>query len=79
MGKPIQVTGYLSAEFIGGKKRTYRTETSHVGIGKDINRDFPSSGERTGNSLNRRVKPSGLQGLNKEASTLDEVGWKAPP
>jgi hypothetical protein len=51
------------SEFIRLGKRTYRTETSHVGIGKEINRDSPSSGERTGKSLNQKFL-LGLQGLN---------------
>ena len=59
--------------------RTHRTETSHVGVGIDIKRDSPSSGERTGKSLNRGVKLTGLQGLDMEALSLDEAVWKNPP
>src|SRR4051794_33154018 len=55
------------SEFIRLGKRTYRTETSHVGIEKEINRDSPSSGERTGKSLNQKFL-RGLQGFN--------VGWR---
>ena len=72
----LDLSRNLYSEYIGVEKRTYRTETSHVGIGKDINRDSPSSGERTGNSLNQGVTPgvtgprygtdySSLSGLEK--------------
>ena len=67
---PLDSSRDLFAEFIGEEKRTHRTETSHVGVGKDINRDSPSSGERTGNSLNQKFL-LGLQGLNMGPDTLD--------
>ena len=71
---PLVLTRDLYAEFIGVEKRTYRTETSHVGIGKDINRDSPSSGERTEISLNQlHVKATrrcavGVVGLSEVSS-----------
>ena len=67
---PLALAKDPFAEFIGEGKRTDRTETSHVGLGKDINRDSPSSGERTGRSLNQGF-PLGLQGPNVGPDTLD--------
>src|SRR2546427_12301747 len=40
-------------EYMGQGTRTGGTETSQYLEGKEINRDCPSSGERTGNSLNQ--------------------------
>ena len=80
MGKPAQANlGPLLPEFIGEKKRTEGTETSHVPPGKEIDRDSLSSGERKGNSLNRRTCPSGLQDLDVGEERLAEAVWKNPP
>ena len=50
-------------ESIGQGTQTEGTETSQYLEGKEINRDCPSSGERTGNSLNQiRAIGSGVAG-----------------
>jgi len=64
MGKPGRGNARSSVtEFIGYGTRTGGTETSQYLEGKEINRDCPSSGERTGNSLNQiRAIGSGVAG-----------------
>ena len=64
MGEPGWGNAHSSvAEFIGHGTRTGGTETSQYLEGKEINRDCPSSGERTGNSLNQiREIGSGVAG-----------------
>jgi hypothetical protein len=64
MGEPGRSNVRSSVtEFIGHGTRTEGTETSQYLEGKEINRDCPSSGERTGNSLNqRRAIASGVAG-----------------
>src|SRR5438094_7140219 len=54
MGEPGWGNAHSSvAEFIGHGTRTGGTETSQYLEGKESNRDSPSSGERTGYSLNQ--------------------------
>src|ERR671924_1560176 len=64
MGEPGWGNAHSSAtESIGRGTRTGGTETSQYLEGKDIKRDCPSSGERTGRSLNRmRAIASGVAG-----------------
>ena len=64
MGEPGWGNAHSSvAKFIGHGTRTGGTETSQYLEGKEINRDCPSSGERTGNSLNQiRAIGSGVAG-----------------
>ena len=64
MGEPGWGNAQSSVtEFIGGVTRTEGTETSQYLEGKESNRDCPSSGERTGTSLNRtRAIGSGVAG-----------------
>jgi hypothetical protein len=64
MGEPGWGNAQSSlTEFIGQGTRTGGTETSQYLEGKEINRDCPSSGERTGNSLNQiRAIGSGVAG-----------------
>ena len=53
MGQPSAIHLAESvAEYIGGGGNTRRSETSQYPQGKEINRDCPSSGERTGKSPN---------------------------
>ena len=67
MGEPGRGNARSSvAEFIGHGTRTGGTETSQYLEGKEINRDCPSSGERTGNSLNQtRAIGSGVAGRSR--------------
>ena len=54
MGEPGRSNVRSSGpEYIGIGTRTGGTETSQYLEGKEINRDCPSSGERTGKSLNQ--------------------------
>ena len=54
MGEPGWGNAQSSlTEYIGQGTRTGGTETSQYLEGKEINRDSPSSGERTGKSLNQ--------------------------
>src|ERR671915_401063 len=54
MGEPGWGNAQSSlTEYIGQGTRTGGTETSQYLEGKEIKRDCPSSGERTGNSLNQ--------------------------
>jgi hypothetical protein len=64
MGEPGWGNAQSSlAEFIGQGTRTEGTETSQYLEGKESNRDSPSSGERTGHSLNQtRAIESGVAG-----------------
>jgi hypothetical protein len=64
MGEPGRSNVRSSlTEYIGQGTRTGGTETSQYLEGKEINRDCPSSGERTGNSLNQiRAIGSGVAG-----------------
>ncbi len=64
MGEPGWGNAQSSlTESIGQGTRTGGTETSQYLEGKEINRDCPSSGERTGNSLNQiRAIGSGVAG-----------------
>ena len=64
MGEPGWGNAHSSViESIGHGTRTGGTETSQYLEGKEINRDCPSSGERTGNSLNQgRAIGSGVAG-----------------
>jgi hypothetical protein len=64
MGEPGWGNAQSSVtEFIGHGTRTEGTETSQYLEGKESNRDCPSSGERTGNSLNqKRAIASGVVG-----------------
>ena len=67
MGKPGWGNAQSSlTEFIGQGTRTEGTETSQYLEGKEIKRDCPSSGERTGNSLNQiRAIGSGVAGRSQ--------------
>ena len=67
MGEPGWGNAQSSlTEFIGQGTRTGGTETSQYLEGKEINRDCPSSGERTGNSLNQiRAIGSGVAGRSR--------------
>ena len=67
MGEPGRGNARSSVtEFIGHGTRTGGTETSQYLEGKEINRDCPSSGERTGNSLNQiRAIGSGVAGRSR--------------
>jgi hypothetical protein len=57
MGKPVPINiGTSSGESIARERPTKGTETSQYLIGKENNSDSPSSGERTGKSLNRVVR-----------------------
>src|SRR5438034_11725139 len=64
MGEPGRSNVRSSlTEYIGQGTRTGGTETSQYLEGKEINRDCPSSGERTGNGLNQiRAIGSGVAG-----------------
>jgi hypothetical protein len=64
MGEPGWGNAQSSlTEFIGQGTRTEGTETSQYLEGKESNRDSPSSGERTGHSLNQfRAIGSGVAG-----------------
>jgi hypothetical protein len=54
MGEPGWGNAQSSlTEYIGQGTRTEGTETSQYLEGKESNRDSPSSGERTGHSLNQ--------------------------
>ena len=67
MGEPGWGNAHSSvAEFIGHGTRTEGTETSQYLEGKESNRDSPSSGERTGSSLNQiRVIGFGVAGRSR--------------
>jgi hypothetical protein len=67
MGEPGRGNARSSlAEFIGQGTRTEGTETSQYLEGKESNRDSPSSGERTGHSLNQvRAIGSGVAGRSR--------------
>ena len=67
MGEPGWGNAHSSvAEFIGHGTRTEGTETSQYLEGKESNRDSPSSGERTGSSLNQvRAIGSGVAGRSR--------------
>src|SRR5687767_11601062 len=67
MGEPGWGNAQSSlTEFIGQGTRTEGTETSQYLEGKEIKRDCPSSGERTGNSLNQiRAIGSGVAGRSQ--------------
>jgi len=67
MGEPGWGNAHSSAtESIGRGTRTGGTETSQYLEGKEIKRDCPSSGERTGKSLNRgRVIGLGVAGRSR--------------
>ena len=67
MGEPGRSNVRSSlTESIGQGTRTGGTETSQYLEGKEINRDCPSSGERTGNSLNQiRAIGSGVAGRSR--------------
>ena len=67
MGEPGWGNAQSSlTESIGQGTRTGGTETSQYLEGKEINRDCPSSGERTGNSLNQiRAIGSGVAGRSR--------------
>src|SRR5438477_12891014 len=62
MGEPGWGNAHSSVvEYIVHGKRTGGTETSQYLEGSESNRDSPSSGERTGSSLNQiRVNGSGV-------------------
>jgi hypothetical protein len=67
MGEPGWGNAHSSvAKFIGHGTRTGGTETSQYLEGKESNRDSPSSGERTGSSLNQiRAIGSGVAGRSR--------------
>ena len=67
MGEPGRSNVRSSlTEFIGHGTRTEGTETSQYLEGKESNRDSPSSGERTGSSLNQiRVIGFGVAGRSR--------------
>ena len=67
MGEPGWGNAQSSlTESIGQGTRTEGTETSQYLEGKESNRDCPSSGERTGTSLNRnRAIGSGVAGRSR--------------
>ena len=67
MGEPGRSNVRSSlTEFIGQGTRTEGTETSQYLEGKESNRDSPSSGERTGSSLNQiREIESGVAGRSR--------------
>src|SRR5688500_20181656 len=67
MGEPGWGNAQSSlTEYIGQGTRTEGTETSQYLEGKEIKRDCPSSGERTGNSLNQiRAIGSGVAGRSR--------------
>jgi hypothetical protein len=63
-GNPLGVISqYLVAESISYERRTRGTETSKYPKEKKSNRDVPSSGERTGHSLNRGSYLTGSWGV----------------
>ena len=56
MGQPCSGNAeQLHAEFIGAAELTRGSEISQYPLEKKANSDFPSSDERTGNSLNRPI------------------------
>jgi hypothetical protein len=67
MGEPGWGNAQSSlTEYIGQGTRTEGTETSQYLEGKESNRDSPSSGERTGHSLNQvRAIGSGVAGRSR--------------
>src|SRR5262249_56118399 len=67
MGEPGWGNAHSSVtESIGHGTRTGGTETSQYLEGKEIKRDSPSSGERTGSSLNQiREIESGAAGRSR--------------
>ena len=67
MGEPGWGNAQSSVtEYIGHGTRTEGTETSQYLEGKESNRDCPSSGERTGISLNqKRAIASGVVGRSQ--------------
>ena len=67
MGEPGRSNVRSSlTEYIGQGTRTEGTETSQYLEGKESNRDSPSSGERTGSSLNQiRVIGFGVAGRSR--------------
>ena len=67
MGEPGWGNAHSSVtESIGHGTRTEGTETSQYLEGKESNRDSPSSGERTGSSLNQiRAIESGVAGRSR--------------
>jgi hypothetical protein len=71
MGEPGRSNVRSSGpEYIGAGTRTGGTETSQYLEGKEINRDCPSSGERTGKSLNqaRAIGPGVAGRARRETS-----------
>ena len=65
MGQPSpRHGGLLESEFIGLQGETEGSETSQVPQGKESKCDSPSSGERTGNSLNHAACGMGLRDLD---------------
>src|ERR1041384_2928211 len=87
MGEPGRGHARSSiTESIGGGTRTEGTETSQYLEGKEIKRDGPSSGERTGRSLNlERAIALGVAGHTQgEArrvtnSRVSRTVWKGRP
>jgi hypothetical protein len=87
MGEPGWGNAHSSVtEFIGYGTRTEGTETSQYLEEKEIKRDCPSSGERTGNSLNQvRAIESGVagrsRGLPRRVTKSGDSRrlWKEPP
>src|SRR5438876_9880029 len=67
MGEPGWGNAHPSVtESIGHGTRTEGTETSQYLEGKESNRDSPSSGERTGSSLNQiRAIEAGVAGRSR--------------
>src|SRR3989442_7786718 len=77
MGEPGRSNVRSSlTESIGQGTRTGGTETSQYLEGKEINRDCPSSGERTGNSLNQ-IRAIGSRGAGRSYGKPREIPSQA--
>ena len=73
MGQPIPShVGILEPEYIGLQSETGGSETSQVPRGIESDCDSPSSGERTGNSLNHPACGMGLRDLNVRLGGIAE-------
>ena len=78
MGKPSTVKAVLpQPEYIGLEERTRGSETSQYPEEKKTTSDSRSSGERTGNSLNRSDESRiGVAGPRKDSEWLAEASGK---
>ena len=74
---PRRTAAVPRPEFIGSEERTWGSETSQYPEEKKTTSDSRSSGERNGNSLNRRDESRvGVAGPRKDLGELAEAPGK---